>query len=93
AIGVSLAACANKDLVRKQLQELLETARYQEEAEREGLAACLGFCAVTHLDEVLAQLEDFVKSDVFKKSAGLFSLFKVGALLPRGPPLGGGLCL
>ncbi|XP_026581933.1 maestro heat-like repeat-containing protein family member 1, partial [Pseudonaja textilis] len=35
AIGVSLAACANKDLVRKQLQELLETARYQEEAERE----------------------------------------------------------
>lgn len=35
AIGVSLAACANKDLVQKQLQELLETARYQEEAERE----------------------------------------------------------
>ncbi|XP_034275891.1 maestro heat-like repeat-containing protein family member 1 isoform X1 [Pantherophis guttatus] len=76
AIGVSLAACANKDLVQKQLQELLETARYQEEAEREGLAACLGFCAVTHLDEVLAKLEDFVKSDVFKKSAGLFSIFK-----------------
>ncbi|XP_013930774.1 PREDICTED: maestro heat-like repeat-containing protein family member 1 [Thamnophis sirtalis] len=76
ALGVSLAACANKDLVRKQLQELLETARYQEEAEREGLAACLGFCAVSHLDEVLAQLEDFVKSDVFRKTAGLFSLFK-----------------
>lgn len=35
AIGVSLAACANKNLVQKQLQELLETARYQEEAERE----------------------------------------------------------
>uniref|UniRef100_A0A8C6V9S0 Maestro heat like repeat family member 1 n=1 Tax=Naja naja TaxID=35670 RepID=A0A8C6V9S0_NAJNA len=76
AIGVGLAACVNKDLVRKQVQELLETARYQEEAEREGLAACLGFCAVTHLDEVLAQLEDFVKSDIFKKSAGLFSIFK-----------------
>ncbi|KAM3839577.1 maestro heat-like repeat-containing protein family member 1 isoform 4-T5 [Vipera latastei] len=76
ALGVGLAACADKDLVRKQLQELLETARYQEEAERESLAACLGLCAVTHLDEVLAKLEDFVKSDVFKKSAGLFSLFK-----------------
>ncbi|XP_070604565.1 LOW QUALITY PROTEIN: maestro heat-like repeat-containing protein family member 1 [Erythrolamprus reginae] len=76
AIGVTLAACANKDLVRKQLQELLETARYQEEEEREGLATCLGFCAITHLDEVLAKLEDFVKSDVFKKSAGLFSIFK-----------------
>lgn len=56
----------------------------------QGLAACLGFCAVTHLDEVLAKLEDFVKSDVFKKSAGLFSIFKVGTLLPWGRPLGGG---
>lgn len=35
AIGVGLAACADKDVVRKQLQELLDTARYQEEAERE----------------------------------------------------------
>ncbi|XP_063155850.1 maestro heat-like repeat-containing protein family member 1 isoform X1 [Candoia aspera] len=76
AIGVGLAACANKDLVRKQLQDLLETARYQEEAEWEGLAACLGFSAVTHLDEALAKLEEFVKSDVFRKSAGLFSIFK-----------------
>ncbi|KAM6454656.1 maestro heat-like repeat-containing protein family member 1 isoform 3-T3 [Liasis olivaceus] len=76
AIGVSLAACTNKDLVRKQLQGLLETARYQEEAERKGLAACLGLCAVTHLDEALAKLEEFVKSDVLKKSAGLFSIFK-----------------
>ncbi|XP_061463180.1 maestro heat-like repeat-containing protein family member 1 isoform X2 [Rhineura floridana] len=75
-IGTTLAACSSKDLVRKQLQELLETARYQEEAEREGLASCLGLCAVTHLDESLAKLEEFVKSDVFKKSAGLFSLFK-----------------
>uniref|UniRef100_A0A670IXW9 Maestro heat like repeat family member 1 n=1 Tax=Podarcis muralis TaxID=64176 RepID=A0A670IXW9_PODMU len=75
-IGTALAACPNKDLVRKQLQELLETARYQEEAEREGLASCLGLCAITHLDETLAKLEEFVKSDVFKKSAGLFSIFK-----------------
>ncbi|XP_060099020.1 maestro heat-like repeat-containing protein family member 1 [Heteronotia binoei] len=75
-IGTALAAWANKDLVQKLLQELLETARYQEEAEREGLACCLGLCAVTHLDETLAKLEVFVKSDVFRKSAGLFSIFK-----------------
>ncbi|XP_053100905.1 maestro heat-like repeat-containing protein family member 1 isoform X2 [Hemicordylus capensis] len=76
SIGTSLAACANKDLVRKQLQDLLETARYHEEAEREGLASCLGLCAVNYLDETLAKLEEFVKSDVFRKSAGLFSIFK-----------------
>lgn len=75
-IGTTLATCTNKDLVQKQLQDLLENARYQEEAEREGLASCMGLCAVTYLDETLAKLEEFVKSDVFKKSAGLFSIFK-----------------
>lgn len=34
-IGTTLGACVSKDLVQKQLQELLETARYHEEAERE----------------------------------------------------------
>uniref|UniRef100_A0A8D2IYX6 Maestro heat like repeat family member 1 n=1 Tax=Varanus komodoensis TaxID=61221 RepID=A0A8D2IYX6_VARKO len=76
SIGTALAACLDKELVQRQLQELLETARYQEEAEKEGLAACLGLCAASHLDETLAKLEEFVKSDLFKKSAGLFSLFK-----------------
>ncbi|XP_014811632.1 PREDICTED: maestro heat-like repeat-containing protein family member 1 isoform X1 [Calidris pugnax] len=75
-IGTTLGACTSKDLVQKQLQELLETARYQEEAEREGLASCFGICAINHLEETLAKLEDFVRSDVFKKSVGLFSLFK-----------------
>ncbi|KAM6445551.1 maestro heat-like repeat-containing protein family member 1 isoform 2-T2 [Rhynochetos jubatus] len=75
-IGTALGACASKDLVQKQLQELLETARYHEEAEREGLASCFGICAVNHLEETLAKLEDFVRSDVFKKSVGLFSIFK-----------------
>uniref|UniRef100_A0A8C0GFS3 Maestro heat like repeat family member 1 n=1 Tax=Chelonoidis abingdonii TaxID=106734 RepID=A0A8C0GFS3_CHEAB len=75
-IGTALGVCSNKDVVQKQLQELLETARYQEEAEREGLASGFGICAINHLDETLAKLEDFVKSDVFKKSVGLFSIFK-----------------
>ncbi|KAM9235094.1 maestro heat-like repeat-containing protein family member 1 isoform 2-T2 [Leptosomus discolor] len=75
-IGTALGACASKDLVQKQLQELLETARYHEEAEREGLASCFGICAINHLEETLAKLEDFVRSDVFKKSVGLFSIFK-----------------
>ncbi|XP_048338639.1 LOW QUALITY PROTEIN: maestro heat-like repeat-containing protein family member 1 [Sphaerodactylus townsendi] len=75
-VGAALAACGSKDLVRKLLQDLLETARYQEEAEREGLGSCLGLCAVSYLDETLAKLEEFVKSDVFRRSAGLFSIFK-----------------
>ncbi|NXA57418.1 MROH1 protein, partial [Nothocercus julius] len=78
-LGTTLGACVSKDLVQKQLQELLETARYHEEAEREGLASCFGICAINHLEETLAKLEDFVRSDIFKKSVGLFSIFKVRA--------------
>ncbi|XP_058132158.1 maestro heat-like repeat-containing protein family member 1 isoform X3 [Dasypus novemcinctus] len=87
-IGSVLAAVSSKDVVRKRLQELLEAARYQEEAERQGLAACFGICAVSHLDDTLAQLADFVRSDVFRKSIGIFSLFKPGSALCPEPPTG-----
>ncbi|XP_077022638.1 maestro heat-like repeat-containing protein family member 1 isoform X3 [Tamandua tetradactyla] len=75
-IGSTLGATSSKDVVRKHLQELLETARFQEETEREGLASCFGICAISHLDDTLAQLTDFVKSDTFRKSIGIFSIFK-----------------
>ncbi|XP_053801907.1 maestro heat-like repeat-containing protein family member 1 [Vidua chalybeata] len=76
SMGTALGLCPSKELVRKQLQELLENARYQEEAEREGLASCFGICARNHLEETLEKLEEFEKSDVFRKSQGLFSIFK-----------------
>lgn len=75
-IGTTLGAASSKEVVRKHLRELLETARYQEEAEQEGLACCFGICAIAHLEDTLAQLEDFVRSDVFRKSVGIFSIFK-----------------
>lgn len=75
-IGTALGAASSKEVVRKHLRELLETARYQEEAEQEGLACCFGICAITHLEDTLAQLEDFVRSDMFRKSTSIFSIFK-----------------
>ncbi|XP_075405229.1 maestro heat-like repeat-containing protein family member 1 isoform X2 [Tenrec ecaudatus] len=75
-IGTVLGAASSKEVVRKRLQELLETARHQEESDREGLACCFGLCAISHLDDSLAQLEDFVRSEVFRKSIGILSLFK-----------------
>ncbi|XP_069477987.1 maestro heat-like repeat-containing protein family member 1 isoform X2 [Ambystoma mexicanum] len=75
-IGTVLRISSNKDMVTKQLQELLATARYQEEAEREGLATGFGICSVSHLDITLLKLEDFLKSDVLKKYMGLFNIFK-----------------
>ncbi|XP_027713440.1 maestro heat-like repeat-containing protein family member 1 isoform X4 [Vombatus ursinus] len=75
-IGTTLGATSNKEIVKKHLQELLETARYQEEVEREGLSCAFGICAINHLDDTLIKLEDFVKSDIFRKSVGIFNIFK-----------------
>ncbi|XP_051045168.1 maestro heat-like repeat-containing protein family member 1 isoform X3 [Phodopus roborovskii] len=75
-IGTTLGAASNKEVVRKHLRELLETARYQEEAEQEGLACCCGICAIAHLEDTLTQLEDFVRSDMFRKTISIFSIFK-----------------
>uniref|UniRef100_G1U5P2 Maestro heat like repeat family member 1 n=1 Tax=Oryctolagus cuniculus TaxID=9986 RepID=G1U5P2_RABIT len=75
-IGATLRAASSREVVRKHLRELLETARYQEEAEHEGLACCFGICADSHLEDTLAQLEDFVRSDMSRKSIGIFNIFK-----------------
>ncbi|XP_006635903.2 maestro heat-like repeat-containing protein family member 1 isoform X1 [Lepisosteus oculatus] len=75
-IGVTLRQCYNYDVVRKELQEMLVNARHNDAIEREGVAMGVGLCASSHLDDVLAKLEDFGKSDVFKKASGIFGLLK-----------------
>ncbi|XP_072350420.1 maestro heat-like repeat-containing protein family member 1 isoform X2 [Scyliorhinus torazame] len=74
--GVVLRQTRNVDVVRKQLMEILQTVRHTENLEREGVAVCIGFCAKTHLDDTLAKLEDFGKSDILRKSPSLFHLLK-----------------
>uniref|UniRef100_UPI000B4CD805 maestro heat-like repeat-containing protein family member 1 n=1 Tax=Lonchura striata TaxID=40157 RepID=UPI000B4CD805 len=75
-MGTALGLWPGKELVRRQLQELLENAQYQEEAEREGLASCFGICARSHPEETLEKLEEFEQSDACRKSQGFFSIFK-----------------
>ncbi|XP_018431328.1 PREDICTED: maestro heat-like repeat-containing protein family member 1, partial [Nanorana parkeri] len=75
-IGTTLGACCNRDVVRKGLQELLTNAQYQEEAEREGLAAAFGICSAHHLGDTLEKLSEFLKSDIMKKNMGIFNIFK-----------------
>ncbi|XP_060907082.1 maestro heat-like repeat-containing protein family member 1 isoform X2 [Labrus mixtus] len=75
-IGVTLQQCFNKELVKKQLQEILLTARHSDAIEREGVAMGVGLCANSHLEGTLAKLEEFGKSDAFKKSPSIFNLLK-----------------
>ncbi|TSK34778.1 Maestro heat-like repeat-containing protein family member 1 [Bagarius yarrelli] len=75
-IGVALQQSSNKDLVRKQLQEILISTRHNDATERAGVAMAVGLCARSHLDGTLAKLDEFGKSDAFKKASGIFSLLK-----------------
>nr|XP_057909847.1 maestro heat-like repeat-containing protein family member 1 isoform X2 [Doryrhamphus excisus] len=75
-IGVTLQHSLNKEFVKKQLQEILLTARHNDAVEREGVALGVGRCANSHLDGTLAKLEEFGKSDAFKKSPSIFNLLK-----------------
>uniref|UniRef100_A0AAY5EGS2 Maestro heat-like repeat family member 1 n=1 Tax=Electrophorus electricus TaxID=8005 RepID=A0AAY5EGS2_ELEEL len=42
----------------------------------QGVAMGVGLCARSHLDDTLAKLEEFGKSDAFKKASGIFGLLK-----------------
>uniref|UniRef100_A0A669F749 Maestro heat-like repeat family member 1 n=1 Tax=Oreochromis niloticus TaxID=8128 RepID=A0A669F749_ORENI len=75
-IGVTLQHCFNKELVKKQLHELLLAARHNDAVEREGVAMGVGLCANSHLEGTLAKLDEFGKSDAFKKSPSIFNLLK-----------------
>uniref|UniRef100_A0A3B4UCZ2 Maestro heat-like repeat family member 1 n=1 Tax=Seriola dumerili TaxID=41447 RepID=A0A3B4UCZ2_SERDU len=75
-LGVTLQQCFNKELVKKQLQEILLTARHNDAVEREGVAMGIGLCANSHLEGTLAKLDEFGKSDAFKKSPSIFNLLK-----------------
>ncbi|XP_069771217.1 maestro heat-like repeat-containing protein family member 1 isoform X2 [Narcine bancroftii] len=74
--GVVLRQMNNVDVVRKQLRELLQRVQHADALEREGVAVGVGFCATTHLDITLSKLDDYGRSDVFKKSPSLFHILK-----------------
>ncbi|KAF7651228.1 hypothetical protein LDENG_00113910 [Lucifuga dentata] len=75
-IGMTLQQCYNKEMVKKQLQEILLTARHIDAIEREGVAMGVGLCANSHLEGTLAKLDEFGKSDAFKRSPSIFNLLK-----------------
>ncbi|XP_061806331.1 maestro heat-like repeat-containing protein family member 1 isoform X1 [Nerophis lumbriciformis] len=75
-IGVALQHSFNKEFVKKQLQEILLTARHNDAVERQGVALGIGLCANSHLEGTLAKLDEFGKSDAFKKSPSIFNLLK-----------------
>ncbi|XP_041037765.1 maestro heat-like repeat-containing protein family member 1 [Carcharodon carcharias] len=75
-VGIVLGQTNNKDIINNELQEMLLSIQHNEALEREGLATGIGFCAMTHLDDTLAKLDDFVKMDIVKKTASFFNILR-----------------
>ncbi|XP_072887263.1 maestro heat-like repeat-containing protein family member 1 [Hemitrygon akajei] len=77
-VGIMLQHSGSAELVGRHLRQMLHSVRPGEAAEREGTALGVGLCAMAHLDETLAQLEELARPEAWKKAASFF-----GALTER----------
>ncbi|XP_067850867.1 maestro heat-like repeat-containing protein family member 1 [Heptranchias perlo] len=75
-LGAVLQLSQNEEAVKRILQEMLQSVRHNDASEREGIAAGIGYCAVTHLDTALTALKEFSKLNIFKKTASYFRIIK-----------------
>ncbi|XP_051874539.1 maestro heat-like repeat-containing protein family member 1 [Pristis pectinata] len=75
-LGVVLQLSQDEELVKRKLQEMLQTVQHGESLEKEGVAIGFGYCAVTHLDTALTTLKEFAKLNIFKKTASYFQIIK-----------------
>ncbi|XP_069752460.1 maestro heat-like repeat-containing protein family member 1 [Narcine bancroftii] len=75
-LGAALQLSRDGELVRSQLQGMLQTVRHGDRPEVEGVALGVGYCAVTHLDPVLTALKEYAKLNIFKKTASYFQIIK-----------------
>ncbi|GCB78680.1 hypothetical protein scyTo_0017770 [Scyliorhinus torazame] len=75
-LGMVLRLSQNEEMIKRNLQEMLQTVRHNEPLEKEGIAIGVAYCAVTHLVMVLNLLKEFAKLNIFKKTASYFQIIK-----------------
>uniref|UniRef100_A0A915PME6 HEAT repeat protein n=1 Tax=Setaria digitata TaxID=48799 RepID=A0A915PME6_9BILA len=75
-LGAALASSTNTSFVVDHLVLLFRSTSHAYQAERTGCAQAVGYCATTHTDLVLTELENIAKWENFKKSSGLFGFIK-----------------
>ncbi|XP_062892507.1 maestro heat-like repeat-containing protein family member 1 [Mobula hypostoma] len=77
-VGIVLQHSGSAELIDRHLRQMLHSVQPGEPAEREGAAIGVGLCAMAHLDETLARLEDLARPEASKKTTSFF-----GALMER----------
>ncbi|VDK72692.1 unnamed protein product [Onchocerca ochengi] len=75
-LGGALALSTNTSFVVDHLILLFRSTLHAQQIERTGCAQAIGYCASTHTDLVLTELENIAKWENFKRSSGLFGFIK-----------------
>ncbi|XP_055505921.1 maestro heat-like repeat-containing protein family member 1 [Leucoraja erinacea] len=82
SLGTVLHQMPSKN-IKKELHQMLQSVQHSESAERESVAIAFGLCAMTHFDDTLGSLEEFVQSSRFKNMNSFFNM-------PRDKPVENG---
>lgn len=75
-LGCVLARISNRSFVVDHIVLVFRSSAHSILAERVGCAQSIGFCATTHTDVVLTELENIAKWENMKKSSGFFGFIK-----------------
>ncbi|XP_065915103.1 maestro heat-like repeat-containing protein family member 1 [Dysidea avara] len=75
-LGVVMRKSSHKKFVQDHLKLMFSSVKHYSQIEREGCAIGTGFCAASHLDMVVEQLEHVIKEDMVRKGKSLFGLVK-----------------
>ncbi|XP_020389799.2 maestro heat-like repeat-containing protein family member 1 [Rhincodon typus] len=75
SLGTVLHHVPSKN-IKEELHQMLLNVQHSESAEREGAAAAIGFCAMTHYDDTLSALEEFANSNSLKNTSNFFNILR-----------------
>ncbi|CAI8027036.1 Maestro heat-like repeat-containing protein family member 1 [Geodia barretti] len=75
-LGVIMRKVSQRQFIQKMLDSMFSTIKHSNQAEREGCAIGVGFCAASHLDLAVSKLEQVIKEEMVRKSKGFFGFSK-----------------
>ncbi|XP_072322913.1 maestro heat-like repeat-containing protein family member 1 [Scyliorhinus torazame] len=75
SLGTVLHHVPSKN-IKQELHQMLLSVQHSESVEREGMAAAIGFCAMTHFDDALSILEEFTNSNSLKNTNNFFNILR-----------------
>ncbi|GCC38075.1 hypothetical protein chiPu_0016586 [Chiloscyllium punctatum] len=71
ALGIVLSQVRKRN-IKEELHQMLLSVQHNENAEREGAAIAIGFCAMTHFNDTLSSLEEFANSNRIMSTNSFF---------------------